>query len=86
MLRKYASVAIVKAKLPRLFLGYPKPKLSSTPFMTHWNIQEPFEKEKGIVLCHLILQILSVLSFALSIAKLAHLPKLRLILSSNVVL
>lgn len=42
ILMKYASMGVVKAKVLLLFLGYPKTKISSVPFMTDWNIQEPF--------------------------------------------
>lgn len=42
ILMKYASIAVVKAKMLHLFLGYPKTKISSMPFMTDWNIQKPF--------------------------------------------
>lgn len=68
----------MKAKLLRSFLGHPKTKTSSVPFVADWNIQEPFEKARGII-CHLILQVFCFLLFALSVAKLAHLPKLELI-------
>lgn len=64
--REPGKAAVVKAKLLYSFLVHPKTEMCSVPFVADWNIQEPFQKAQGIILCHLILQVFSFLSFALS--------------------
>lgn len=49
ILREYARMAVVKAKLLGLFLGHPKTKISGMPFVADWDIWEPYEKAQGII-------------------------------------
>lgn len=79
------KAAVVKAKLLHSFLVHPKTKMCSVPFVADWNIHEPFQKAQGIILCHLILQVFSYLSFALSSQNLHIFPNWNWFLAYNVV-